>query len=168
MTQLVQQTGAKHVVVKLYQRVEGVTNIAHARSQIASAKSLGCSVGGYVWLYASVDIEQQINDALSLLEPTVLWLDIEKYTDGSMPNEQQIRQAIEYVDRLGKVAGVYSGQYIWQELGNPSFPGVPLWSANYNNMHDLTSVPSYGDMTLVGHQYTNTPCDRSVFMSGVC
>lgn len=162
-----QATGARHVVVKLYQRVEGQANIAHSKAQIASALSLGCTVGGYGWLYASIGVEQQVSDFLSLLQPTILWLDIEKYTDGSLPNAHHIEAALAYSQVLGQEAGIYSGKYVWDSLGNPSFPGVKLWSANYNNQHDLV-VPSYGEMVLVGHQYTSTPVDRSVFLSSVC
>lgn len=167
---------AEHVVVKLYQTVEVAGGRTHALAQMQSALSQGCSVGGYVWLYNSVPIRQQIGDAVSLAQAAgitlpVLWLDIERYTDGTMPTEAQIRDAVAACRDLGVKPGIYTGFYIWQGLGNPSFPGVPLWSANYDGNPSL-NTPSYGDMDLKAHQWTSTApdgtgLDRSVFDSSV-
>jgi GH25 family lysozyme M1 (1,4-beta-N-acetylmuramidase) len=167
----IQQFGVRHVIVKMYQRIEGENYRQHARMQIASAQANGCTVGGYLWLYANVSAEQQVADALALAEETgarlpLLWLDIEHYpTDHSMPNISQIHAAIAACERQGVMPGIYTGYYIWQELGFPRLPGVPLWSANYNGREDL-NIPAYGDMLLVAHQFTSSPLDRSVIDLG--
>lgn len=173
LSDLIRRMGAQHVVVKLYQTVESIggrtTGAEHSRAQIASARANGCTVGGYCWGYASRDPAESVWDAVGLarscgVELPALWLDIEPYpSDNSLPNAAWIAAALAECDALGVRGGIYSGRYVWDRLGHPQFPGVPLWTAHYNNRADL-EVPSYGAMQLVGHQYTSDPCDRNVFL----
>lgn len=170
LTGYIQQFGVRHVIVKAYQSIEGPQNQAHAKAQIQSALANGCSIGAYCWLYTSVDPARQVADSLGLMAGQgvtlpLLWLDIEKYTDGTMPNAAQIRAALAACEAQGIRGGIYSGKYVWQELGNPSLPGVPLWSANYD-FNPTLDTPSYGDMELVAHQFTSSPLDRSVILAG--
>lgn len=169
---LIAATGSKHVVVRLYQwTVEGVNLRAHSKAQIASAQANGCSIGGYLWLYSTAPIGQQVDEALGLATDCgvtipVLWLDIESYTDGSMPTAVQVAQAVEEAAKRGQRAGIYTGAGFWQRLGNPGgFETVPLWSANYDGKPSL-DTPSYGGMRVYGHQYSdrgpngeNVDCD---------
>lgn len=172
LSDLVHRLGAQHVVVKLYQTVERIGNRTvaadHSRAQIASALANGCSVGGYIWGYAERDPVQSVRDGMQLsrscgVELPILWLDIEPYpSDNSVPGAAWIRAALAECAAQGGRGGIYSGRYVWDRLGHPQFPGVPLWTADYNNRADL-DVPGYGEMRVVGHQYTSTPVDRNVF-----
>lgn len=167
------QFGVQHVVVKLYQTVEIAGGREHAMAQMASAKSLGCTVGGYVWLYSSVPIRQQVDDARSLFMQSgdilsILWIDVEPYTDGSLPTVEQVGEAITYCRSLDQRVGIYTGPWVWEKLGWPdvSVWEVPLWTAEYNDRADLSSVRLFGGWTsCAGHQYTSTPIDRNVFLS---
>jgi Glycosyl hydrolases family 25 len=139
-----------------------------SKNLVSVAKAHGCKVGGYFWAYSSSDPKDSIKAALSLaldcgFKPDILWIDVETYTDSTIPNESWLRSAQEAADSFGQKVGAYSGINYWKQIGNPSFPNWYLWSANYNNTHDLV-LPVYGDMILVGHQYTDVPCDRSVFL----
>jgi len=134
-----------------------------SKDQVKAAKDYGCDVGAYFWGYASYDPVDSFYRAMDLaiecgvpFDKYPMWLDVEKYTDGSMPNEAWLRKL------ENQWIGIYSGEYYWNSLGSPSFPNWYLWSANYNGVADL-KVPSYGNMKLIGHQYTDKPCDRSVF-----
>jgi cell wall-associated NlpC family hydrolase len=176
LTDLIRQTGARHVVVKLYQSVERIggrmTGAEHSRAQIASARANGCTVGGYLWGYAERDPVVSVRDALALAQSAgitlpILWLDIEPYTDGSIPSVDWIRAALAECEAQGVRGGIYSGAWVWPRLGNPSLPDVPLWTAIYDGSPAL-DVAAYGGMRLVGKQYGTTPCDTNVFLPEVC
>lgn len=162
-----------HVVVKLYQTIEVRGGRAHAKQQLASAREHGCTVGGYLWLYASVAPRRQVEDALSLAAEAgvilpVLWLDVEPYTDDSLPSVEQITQAVEVAQALGARPGIYTGAWVWPRLGNPTrFAKLPLWTADYNGRADL-DVPLYGGWEFAsGHQYRGDPLDLNVFLASV-
>lgn len=164
---LIAKAGAGHVVVRMYQSTsEGARLQEHSRQQVASVLANGCSVGGYCWLYAAGDPARQVQESLDLAASIgivlpVLWLDIEKYTDGSCPNADQVMAALNYGRSLGQRMGVYTGLYIWRaQLGGVDFSGELLWAAAYNGIPDL-STPSYGGMTVVGHQYNDVAGDGS-------
>lgn len=173
LTHYIEMVNAAHVVVKLYQTIESAGGRAHAKAQINSARLNGCTVGGYVWLYRSVDPVRQVRDALLLAEEAnlplpILWIDVELYTDNSIPTVAQINAALAECEVQGVRGGIYSARWAWDILGNPSFPGVPLWVAEWDSVPAL-NVPPIGDMTLVGKQYTNTApdgsgLDRNVFL----
>lgn len=177
LSALIARTGAEHVVVRMYQAtVEGAVLQAHSAAQVQSALASGATVGGYCWLYASVDPAQQVNEAIALarscgLTLPVLWLDIEPYTDGSLPNAQQIQAALDACTAAGVRGGIYSGLWVWPRLGSPSFPGVPLWYAVYDGVAALDQQP-FGDMALDGKQYADHdavgPIDLDVFGAEVC
>jgi cell wall-associated NlpC family hydrolase/GH25 family lysozyme M1 (1,4-beta-N-acetylmuramidase) len=173
LSAIIAQFRPEHVVVKLAQTIELPGLRAHAKAQIASVKAAGVSCGGYLWLYQSIDPGQQVDDALSLaaeanLVLPVLWIDVETYpNDNSCPTAEQVRAALDRCAERGVKGGVYTGKYIWQALGNPSFPGVPLWYAHYND-RPVIDTPQYGDMTPVGHQWTSSPLDQNVFLAEVC
>ena len=184
LSDLIHRMGAKHVVVKLYQTVERIGDRVvaadHSRAQIASARDNGCTVGGYIWGYSERDPATSVREGVNLANSAgvglkVLWLDIEEYLDGSLPGPAWIREAVAECRRLGlgiAINGreyhgaVYSGEHVWRKLSGLVLPDTMLWSANYNNRADL-DVPRYGGMTLVGHQYTSSPCDRNVFLPEV-
>ncbi len=176
LTALIRQHSASHVVVKLYQSVENIggrtTGAQHSAAQLASALANGCTAGGYIWAYGSRDPRVSVRDGISLarscgVELPVLWLDIEEYpSDHSIPNSIWIETALDECAVQGVRGGIYSGRYVWQKIGSPAFPGVPLWTADYNERPDL-DVPVYGGMELVGHQFTSTPVDQSVYLPAV-
>lgn len=168
LTDLITRLGTQHVVVKLYQSVEVAGGRDHAKAQIASAQANGCSIGGYVWLYASLDPASQVTDALSLAREAgvtlpILWIDVEPYEDGTCPQPQQILDALQAAADAGQLAGLYTGQWVWDRLGDPEgFADTILWVANYDGNPSL-SVGGFGGMRIKGHQWTDVPVDCSVF-----
>lgn len=161
LTALIAKAEAAHVVIRMYQAsVEGASLQAHSRAQVESARANGCSVSTpYLWLYANVDPTQQVNEALDLAQscgitPTLLFLDIEPYTDGSLPGTSMIQAALDACNARGIRGAIYSGAWVWPRLGNPSFPGVPLWYAVYDGVAALDQQP-FGGMVLVGKQFSD-------------
>lgn len=179
LTGLIAYYQPEHVVVKLYQPTERISTANptgafaqdHSRAQIASALASGCTVGGYFWLYATQDPRQGIRAATALataagLDLAVLWTDIETYTDGTIPTAAQVDDAMDECAQLGLTPGVYTSPEMWRRAGNPRVePHWRNWTALYNGRADL-AVPEYGGWAaeqIVGHQFTSTPIDRSVF-----
>jgi GH25 family lysozyme M1 (1,4-beta-N-acetylmuramidase) len=175
---LLDEFAPQHVIVKLYQTVEKDQGGPLARFSIAQARMVrehGCTVGGYVWLYAGIDGAKQVADALdtaqkagvALGERNPLWLDCEDYTDKSYPSLAVIQQAINACDDHALVCGIYTGGWWWRpRTGNSqAFSDLPLWDANYDDPPGL-GAPGYGGwQARSGHQYTSKPVDRSVFNS---
>lgn len=158
---LVAKAQASHVVVRMYQRtVEGSQLQAHSRQQVVSAVANGCTVSTpYMWLYNSAPVDRQINEAIDLAESCgiglkILWLDIEPYTDGSLPSVAQIQAALDACSARGVQGGIYTGEWVWARLGYPrNFSGYPLWHAAYDHVPALKPV-NYGGWTMpVGWQY---------------
>lgn len=173
LTALIRNHRAQHVVVRLYQPPEHPPQ-DHSLAQIESARANGCTVGGYLWLYRDLDPKRQVFDAVSLAQRAgvalpVLWLDIEPYTDGSLPSVYQIHQAVDEARRLGMRPGIYTGAWVWPRLGNPTaFADLPLWAAEYNHTPDLESVRLFGGWERAsGHQYSDDPVDQNVFAAEV-
>lgn len=149
-----------HVVVRLSIESDELKTIA--RNQLQAAQTLNITVAGYAWIYAGHNQHADAQEVMALAsayKPTTVWLDIE---GSPLPTSDEIRQALEGYATLGQASGIYTGEYIWPQLGNPDFSGVRLWSANYNGADDL-NVPTYGNMRLVGHQFIDKPVDQSVF-----
>lgn len=160
------------VVVKLYQKIEVIPQ-DWSRAQIESAQDNGCQAGGYFWLYRDLDPFTAVNDVLDLAESCgldlpVLWIDVEDYTDGSIPRWETVRDALTACDERGVTGGIYTSISMWAKLNAPDIPeGIPLWTANYGSAPDLEGTPLYGGWTrewLRGHQWTSTPVDQNVFL----
>lgn len=173
LTQLIRDANAKHVVVHLYHFVEKPTYQITAKAQIDSARTNGCSVGGYCWLFGGFSPAGQVGGSLSLargkgVNLPVLWLDIEEYPDdGSIPTGDEVIAAVGTCYAEGVQPGIYTRRDIWDRIGAPQLPGVWLWDANWNG--DITlNVEPYGGMTVKGHQWTSTPIDQSVFRPEAC
>lgn len=166
-----------HVITKLYQKVElqGIGarfSLAHANT----ARAVGCSVGGYGWLYAGIDGAKQVTDFLDtaafadipLGAHNPLWLDCETYeADGSNPGLNVISQAVAACRDRGIAVGIYTGKFWWRDHTGDStaFKDLPLWQANYNGIQAL-EAPGFGGWTeQAGHQWIGAPIDRSVFRS---
>jgi Glycosyl hydrolases family 25/NlpC/P60 family len=152
-------SGASHVVVRAYQEME-FPSAEHSIAQAASARANGASVGAYGWLYAGVspwDQVRQMVDTMTRMGPCVgpLWIDVEKYTDGSLPTVAEIRAALDACAERAIVGAIYTGKYVWDELGNPQFPGVPLWFANYDGDPTFDQSDGFGGMTVWGKQYSD-------------
>lgn len=166
----------RHVITKLYQSVElGGNGARYSIAQANSARASGCTVGGYVWLYAGIPGGQQVDSALDTAraagivfsERNPLWLDCEDYTDGTFPGLHVIRDAVQHCDALGVACGIYTGGWWWKpRTGNSTeFAHLPLWSSNYVNRPGLVD-PGYGGWdltTLAGTQWSGNPVDRSTF-----
>ena len=165
---LIRQYHPRQVIVKLAQTAELAGLRDHAKAQLASIQSAGVRPGGYVWLYSSLDPAQQIDDALGLAAEAgitlpLLWIDVEPYTDGTCPSASQVSAALDRCAAVGVTGGLYTGLYVWKRLGQPSYPGVPLWYALYDD-RPVIDIPQYGDMRPVAHQFSSSPVDQSVFL----
>lgn len=165
LTRYVALAGADHVIVRMYQGLESPPR-EHSIDQVASARALDCSVGTYGWLYTQINPRGQVNDQLltaslaDVLPPPVLWQDIEHY-QGRLPIASEIDAALDECAKQGVRGGIYSRKGVWDEIGNPNFPGVPLWVADYDGIPTLESTEPFGEMTLVAKQYTSTAPDGS-------
>lgn len=145
----------------MYQKsIEGSALQAHSRAQVDSARANGCTVSTpYLWLYSTANPVQQVNEAVDLAESCgiglrLMFLDIEPYTDGSLPSVDQIQAALGACASRGVRGAIYSGAWVWLRLGNPSLPGVPLWTADYNGDPTL-NIAGFGNMPVIGHQYAD-------------
>lgn len=159
LSELIAQTGAEHVVVRLSLPGERIRPEI-ALAQIASAKANGCTVGGYVWAYADVDPAQTVRDALALAETAgvklpVLWIDCE---EDPGPDALWLRVAVAECRRLGVQPGIYTGSWWWDRRfgGDVEFAGLPFWLAIYDGVANLPDG-------LAGKQYAADGVDRDVF-----
>jgi GH25 family lysozyme M1 (1,4-beta-N-acetylmuramidase) len=142
-----------------------------SRAQVKSARDNGCSVGAYLWLYRTADPAASAGEALALmtsvdLVPSVLWVDLEPYTDGSLPTVDQTLDCLVTIESTVR-AGIYTGAWVINgHLGDTrAFADYPLWSANYELAPDDLSAGYGGWDTAVCHQYTSQPVDRSLIRS---
>jgi hypothetical protein len=179
LTVLIQQWGIQHLSIRMYQRsMEGPNLQEHSRLQVVSAVANGCSVTTpYYWQYRGAAAEQQVDESLELatrcgIGVKILFADIEKYTDGSIPTAQQVYDGLNRCAANGIRGGIYTGYYIWRDLlGGATFEGVPLWFADYDHIPDF-NVEAFGGMVLVGKQYSDqapdgTSLDCDVFDASV-
>jgi GH25 family lysozyme M1 (1,4-beta-N-acetylmuramidase) len=167
--------GAQHVIVKLYQEVEGPTPEGWSIPQIHSALENGCTAGGYVWLYRGIDVQKQVEDALKVAQDAgivlpILWIDCETY-EKQGPSLQEIMDACYWSAFNGTRPGIYTGDWYWRDiLGIPAgqagpWQNYPCWFASYNGNADLDIHSNYWpDEMLVGHQYWADPIDESVML----
>ena len=125
-----------------------------------------------MWLYSTADPRAGVRDAIELarsegVELPVLWIDVETYTDGSIPGSLVIEAALDECWQLSVRSGIYSSRVMWSRIGNPmNLSGVPIWVADYNGQKDL-SVTGFGGGEVFGHQFTSTPIDQNVFDQAV-
>lgn len=175
LSTLILQHQPQHVVVKLYQTIENIPQ-QYSLDQLASAQANGCSVGGYVWLYGSVPLMQQVGDALDLAERAgitlpILWIDCETYRESNgtttYPTQAQALQAVQACEARGVRAGIYTGNWFVEGYwgGNVGeLASRPVWLAAYDDVATLETPSPYWPRELVlGHQYDSTPIDQDVF-----
>jgi GH25 family lysozyme M1 (1,4-beta-N-acetylmuramidase) len=148
-----------------------------SRAQVQSARDNGCRVGAYLWLYRTADPTASANEALSLmasldLKPYVLWVDLEPYTDGTLPTVDQTLRCLEEINSYASrtEAGIYTGAWAINGHmgGTHAFKDYPLWSADYSLAPDDLSAGYGGWDAASGHQYSSQPVDRSRMLSSVC
>jgi GH25 family lysozyme M1 (1,4-beta-N-acetylmuramidase) len=127
----------------------------------------------YVWLFRSLDPARQTREAIELfresdMPPKLIALDCETYgvagTFDPGPTAEQILTAAETAREMGVEVVLYSGNWWLVDMqGNPEIlRGVPAWIANYSIPPTL-NVPAPDWVNVIGHQYTSTPVDWSVF-----
>lgn len=156
------------VIVRLYLPWERPPQ-EHSLTQIASARDNGCDVQGYCWLYRGdymrdvVDSCRSLADQAGLDLTRALWADVETYLDGSMPSWYSVTNFLTGCREAAIRPGIYSSAEMWRrgkygQLG----PDVLLWAARYGV--EPWDVDPFGGMSLVGHQYSSTPVDQSVFL----
>lgn len=158
--------------MKLAQSIERVGLQDVSLAQAASARANGCSTGGYIWLYKDADPRRAVREALELATRAgivlpVLWIDVEDYPPGSgiLPTVPTIMQALDECSAVGLRPGIYSSVGMWARIGNPSLPGVWAWVAGYVDAmpSSLDDAPQFGNLHIVGWQWTSSPIDRSIF-----
>ena len=128
-----------------------------------------------MWLYADADPRRGIRDAIELARSEgillpVLWIDVETYTDGTIPSALTIAAAIDECELLGVQPGIYTSSAMWQRIANPNFSHLPLWVAHYyfEPRPNLEGVQLFGGWSrdmVYGHQWTSSPVDQSVFLA---
>jgi hypothetical protein len=155
-------------VVRLYLPAETPPQ-QHSLDQMASAKANGCTVGGYMWCYKDADPRLSVREALALAKQAgvtlpILWLDMEPFTDGTMPDAYWLSQAVDECVLRGVKAGVYTGSWCWN-LGT-AFKALPLWVAQYSGGPTLDDIQLFGGWTsdmVWGKQYIGEGLDQDVF-----
>lgn len=169
LTGLIQQYQPQHVIVHLYTQIE-TPPWSHSAAQVQSALDNGCTVGGYCFLYPGTNMVHTINSAVNrcaligLVLP-ILWLDVEEF-QGQNLTAPELSFAVNQCEALGVPVGLYTSNYMWSKLGNPSgFEDLPVWAAQYNGIEDLASVSPIPNLPMiVGHQYQGLPIDLSVML----
>ncbi len=163
----------EHVIVKLYQEVEAPTFEDWSLPQIHSALANGCTAGGYLWLYAGIDVHKQVTDVLQSctrynITLPCLWIDCETY-EGEGPTLEEILEACAWTEQQGMRVGIYTGDWYWRDIlgiaPNQEGPWAkyPCWFASYNHVDDFNIHSQYWpDLMIVGHQYWSNPIDLSV------
>lgn len=148
----------------------------HSREQCDSARGLGCTVSGYAWPYHGIDPTATAYEALKLATDchipisSILWYDVETVLDShgvvTIPTAAEVRATADRTLAEGGNPGMYTSLTMWARAGSPDCSECWNWTANYTGHPALDSLPLYGgwarDM-VVGHQFTSTPYDQSVF-----
>jgi hypothetical protein len=179
---LIREFRPAHVITKLYLPEESIPQ-AHTRAQLDSAQAAGCTVGGYVWCYRSLDPAKTVRDAVGLarscgVELPVLWLDCETYEGSTFdpgPDAAWLRAAVAQAERLGVRPGIYTGHW-WVRDHFPGgaaafadFNQLPLWLADYDGLPALNfRRPFSGFTRLHGKQYSADGLDLNVFLEECC
>ncbi len=123
--------GVRHVVV-------GTQVPRISRQQLDMALDGGMTVDLYVYLYWTVDMKKQVDDALKLAAeyPEVgrLWLDVEEAPGGvgTTALKAKVHEALNACGNFE--CGIYTGKGFWTTyMGNTTeFSAVPLWYAWYD------------------------------------
>lgn len=181
LTDIIAQHQPQHVIVKIYTSAENIP-FSHTAAQVASAKANGCTVGGYVWAYRSVDPIRTIDDvvarcaSINLVLP-LLWIDCETY-DGPPfdpgPDANWLARAVDHAENTyGMKCGIYTGQW-WirghfpgGEPGFAQFSRLPLWLSEYDNdpnIDNADTIPQ-GWASLAAKQYSADGIDLNSIRS---
>ena len=165
--------GCQLLWVHSYHSGENAALQASTRAWVATARQAGVWCLPYSWIFGGLDPAQQVRESIQLfidsdMPPKIVALDCETYDVGGTydagPSAEQILAACEEARSMGVEPILYTGKW-WLDgiQGNREIlRGIPAWIANYNNVHDL-NVPAVDGVRVIGHQYTSTPVDWSVF-----
>ena len=179
LTSIIHMLEPKHVISKLYMPWESIS-FDHTAQQIASARSNGCTVGGYVWAYRSQDPIATIDNVITRCgsigkDLPLLWIDCETCYDASSdtvdpgPDAEWLSRAVDHAERVyGMKCGIYTG--IWWIDGH--FPGgqaefsnfsrLPIWLSQYDNNPDINSTRlPMGWTEAACKQYSGTGIDQN-------
>lgn len=165
--------GAQALIVHSYHSGEQASLAQTTREWISLARQAGIWAFPYVWLFRSMDPARQTREAIELfrdsdMPPSLIALDCETYGHGSSfdpgPTAEQILTAAETARGMGVEVILYSGLPWLTDMDGDHeiLRGVPAWIANYNGQQTL-DVPAPEWVRVIGHQYTSTPVDWSVF-----
>lgn len=155
-----------HIITRLSH--ESLAMRVIAQNQLQSTLALKLWPGGYGWSYGSdipdtvVSIWQDLYGETVGANPKVLWIDAEG--EKNIPDAAWMSRAFNAAAKLGMQAGIYSTYYWLRDHfgATQEFLGQPCWMASYGVPY--FQVTAWGGMHIVGHQFTSSPYDRSVFL----
>jgi hypothetical protein len=170
LTEIIRTHRPDHVVIHLYTILERPSELYTIR-QAASARALGCSLGGYLFCYPGTLPETAVASALDIAYRAgiwplpVLWLDVEPYGNETV-GADWIARAVAASEHAGQRVGVYTARGVW--TGGARFGHLPLWDAVWDGNETLGDMVPYGGWTSrLGHQYMDRPVDLDVFDASV-
>jgi GH25 family lysozyme M1 (1,4-beta-N-acetylmuramidase) len=170
------QHGIRYAVVRASLE-PGMQRHEITRQQLDVLTAAGIETGVYLWCYGGWSPEQTVIDTVALLDGRParwFWLDVED--EGDPVDAPWIAAAVGEIQRQGREPGIYTGAWYWQDRrylnGETGFAHLPLWSAVYDSVPDLTVWKPYGGwQRLTGKQYAGSgmqalcglSCDLNVF-----
>ena len=158
------------MIVRLYQKVERPKTWTPDALQIV--RDAGKMCAGYWWPYHGSDVRSAFTEVCNLaqncggLDVAYPFADIETYTDGTIPNAQEIEDIADEAQLNFLMPAFYSSPPMWAKAGNPQINDGVGWGAKYINKEpaDLSGAPHFGDLKMIGWQWTSSPLDRSLFV----
>ena len=148
--QLIAKYNPDHVIIRMYSPWErdGYQDIS--RAQVTTARSLGKSVGVYVWPYAERTPWETLTEAINLChscEPPVIapiiWLDCENSVYGDGPDYGWLSGWRTACQQLQVPTGLYvrrswiQDYFAGGEAAFSDFNDLPLWLADYDGIDDV-------------------------------
>lgn len=164
------EDGCQLLMIHSYHREESQGLRQTTRNWINLANQRTCWALPYSWLFRDGDTVNEIGDSIQLFrdvgeDPKIIGFDCETYPAGDPgPTAEQILRGAEKARSMGVEPILYSNKYWLDNIsGNKEIlRGVPAWIANWNNQQNL-NIPAPDWVTILAHQYTDTPVDWNVF-----
>jgi hypothetical protein len=165
LTDIIREHKPEHVIVRVYLDHESPP-LSHSAAQIASARAMGCTVGGYIWAYQSVDpavtIDRTIRACAQIgLVLPVCWIDCETYASRSGvildegPDAKWLRAALARAHEYEMPCGIYTASW-WVKGHFPGgydayreFAGLPQWLAEYDGVANLDDFEPFSGITQI-------------------
>lgn len=170
--QCIADAGVRHCIVRA--SLETAEKGAIGVQQIQALHAVGIQCDVYLWCYFDWSPEGTVDGTVELLRDLNaivrwFWLDVEQESDrvGRLPWEGWIERALVRCHDWGKLAGIYTGAWYWNDPaylnGSTTFSamGVPLWAAYYDKVPDINVWTPFGGWTFLhGKQYEGSGTAR--------